>query len=366
MSRKFNIVGNVLTFVFTLGLMLSVVLIGNSIYGQMDIKYILLFLAGAILAGFISTALHELGHLIFGIKNGFCFISISVLFFKWEKYGKKVKFSFTLFNNEAGSTEMVPKYSENMDRRFKSMTFGGIIFSFIPVIVGTAFLFFGSFISATVYCLFSMFLPIGIYCLLDNAFPMSSYNVRNDGAVIYGINKKDDESKVMLSLLCWQAEMYKGKTPSMAEEFLKDLPQLPEDNPYFTLLLNARYNVCLDKEDFIEAKKISSRLYSLKDDLVKPLRNVVLADVLYGFCTFNFDDKKADDITYDIEKYLNNENSVTNLRIKLAYILYVEGEKNQLDMFYKKAIKEANKCQISGFGTFEKKLIEKMKSDFDK
>jgi hypothetical protein len=51
------------------------------------------------------------------------------------------------------------------------------------------------------------------------------------------------------------------------------------------------------------------------------------------------------------------------VRVKLAYLLYVKHEKEMLDMFFKKATKEADKSQIKGYGTFEKKLLDKMKAD---
>ncbi len=33
-------------------------------------------------------------------------------------------------------------------------------------------------------------------------------------------------------------------------------------------------------------------------------------------------------------------------------------------MFYKKAVLEANKCNLRGLGVFERKLVEEIKKDF--
>ena len=61
-----------------------------------------------------------------------------------------------------------------------------------------------------------------------------------------------------------------------------------------------------------------------------------------------------------LEKYLNNVNTATNVRAKLAYILNVQGEKELVDMFYDKGVREANKCQIKGLGLYEKKLLDNL------
>ena len=66
---------------------------------------------------------------------------------------------------------------------------------------------------------------------------------------------------------------------------------------------------------------------------------------------------------YELDKYLNKSNTVTNVRAKMAYLLYVKGETEMVDMFYKKGVKEANKHQLKGLGALEKKLFDKMKAD---
>ena len=97
MSKKLNIFSNVLSFVITLASLFAVTFIcNNRYYGQADpFLVILLFIAFAVAVGFICTLLHELGHLIFGIKNKFAFLSFAVWFFKFLKIGGKLRFDFT-------------------------------------------------------------------------------------------------------------------------------------------------------------------------------------------------------------------------------------------------------------------------------
>lgn len=366
MSRTANILSYIFTLLFTILSLFVVVYISDIYYDLLLWEVMLLFLAGAIVVGFILTLVHELSHLISGKINGFQFSAITIWFLKWYKEKNKVKFKFTIFGEEAGYTEMIPKTCENLAIRYKNMALAGPISSLVLALVGIVPLFF-NFLPAWLFCGWALFLPLGIYFFLSSLLPSSSGGVRNDGGVIYGINKNDDSTKVMLNILSIQAQMFQGKTPAQVDKSLYfDLPQLPEDDINFIMLLNARYLYHLDKGEYQKATKITDRLISLAEDMPKEFLATIMTDALYNACTFDFNPQLADEITEDYEKYLNSVNTVSVVRSKLAYLLYVKGEKDKFDIFYKKGLREASKGQIKGLNDFEIKLFEKMKDDFEK
>lgn len=365
MSRRTNIINAVLTLILTFGALFAVVYVCDYRYAVNNIFSVLVWVViGAVLAGVLNTFVHEFAHLTVGKINGFAFSSIQILFFKWQKQGKKVRFCFAPIHSEAGYTEMIPTSTESLAKRYRRMALAGSLASLFLVLIGVV-PFFIKGISVQLFCIWAVFVPMSIYSLLSNLLPSSSYGTRNDGGVAYGLRVMDDSSKVMLALLNIQAEMYSGKTPAEVDEkYYFDLPQLAEDDPTFMMLLNARYNYYLDKGDYAKAKQALSRLLSLEEYMPKYFMQVAKTDLLYGYCTFNFDEEKADDVTYELEKYLNNVNTASTLRVKIAYLLYVKRERESLDMFFNKALKEADRVIIKGYGAFERKLIEKMKEDF--
>ncbi len=365
MSRRTNLINTVLTFLFSFGALFAVVYVCNSRYVEAELIDVALWVViGAIISGTLNTFVHELGHLIIGRANGFVFSCMQVLFFKWEKIGEKICFSFANMKYEAGYTEMIPTHTENTASRYKKMSLAGPFASLVFSLVGIAPFFING-LSMELFLLWSIFLPMGLYFHFGSVLPTSSYGVRNDGGVAYGLRVLDDVSRVTVALLNVQAEAYNGKTPAeIDKKYYFDLPQLPEDNPVFAMLLNAQFNYYLDLGDYENAKKTLARLNALEEYMPKHFIQVVKTDILYSYCTFDFDEEKADDVAYEIEKYLNNVNTATTVRVKLAYLLYVRREKDALDKFYKKATKEADKAQIKGYGAFEKKLLEKMKLDF--
>ncbi|MBR2869914.1 MAG: hypothetical protein IKB98_00835, partial [Clostridia bacterium] len=204
MSKRTNIINNVLVYVCTIASFVLIIFVGQR-HNSNFWSVVFLMLAGALLSSVVVTFAHELGHLIFGKLNGFEFSSICVFIFKWTKVGEKTRFSFAMFGNQLGFTEMIPKHSENIEKRYARMTLGAILFSLIPTLLGIVPLFLTS-LPTWAFCLWATPLPVGVYSILDNGLPTSSYGVRNDGAVLYGIKAKHDSIKVMFNLLKIQAE----------------------------------------------------------------------------------------------------------------------------------------------------------------
>lgn len=366
MSRRTNLINNILAILFTVGAIFAVTQVCNARYtGEGFGKIIGLLLAGAIIDGFICTLAHELGHLVSGKKNGFVLTSFSVWFFMWHKVGKKTVFDFTLPIEAAGHTEMTPVSTENLSVRLKKMTACALWCTFFVMLIGIVPLCIAS-LPLWAYALTAMFLPTGAGTFFYNALPISTDGVKNDGALVYSLKKNDDTAKVVTALLSVQAELYAGKTPSeIDEKYYFDVPQLSEDDMNFALLLNARYNYYLDKGDYENVKKTTERLLSIEEYLPKSVASVIKADALYNACTFDFNEERADDLTYELEKYLNSVNTATTVRVKAAYLFYVKKDYSAIENFYKKGLRETKRTLLSGYGKFERALLDKIKADYD-
>ncbi len=366
MNKKVNIINNVILLIITVGAVLTSAIIGNNAYGDQTGIFAVagLYIAGAIVFGFINALVHEWGHVIAGKKNGFEILSVTVWFFRFTRRKGRLRTDFVMIGEEAGYTEMLPKNTDNLAVRLKKATRGGIIASLIMAIISIAPMFMSSFLPGIAYYLISVFFPVSVYYLFGSALPMSSGGVLNDGAVVRGLNKNDLVSQVTVGLLKIHSELYSGKRPSEIDEKMYfDLPQLAEDELYFIMLLNARYAYYLDKGDLENAKKTSDRLLGLIDYMPANIKNAVKTDALYNACTFDYNEETADNLMYELDKYLNNVNTATNVRAKLAYLIYVRKEKENAETLYKKAVREAEKCPVKGLGRYEKALLEKMEEE---
>lgn len=361
--RRSNIISNAVTIVLTLAAIFGVAYVSSVNFGG-ELWYIgVILVCSAIVAGLINAIMHECGHLIFAKMNGFKLSEMVIWFCRWSKRREKIYFSFTMMGEQAGYTETFPKTTENLKKRYALSSLGGLIGSFICMIVGVVPLFLTGYISFEIYAFWAMLFPLGAYYFFGNALPVVTNGVKNDGAVIISLIKDDDDSKVMLSLLAIQAQLFDGKTPSeIDEKYYFDLPQLAEDNFNFILLLNARYAYYLDKEDYENAKAITKRLLDLEEYMPRYCLTQVKVDALYNACTFNKNEGVADELTYELQKYLNKVNNVTSVRVKTAYTALVKNELDNIDEFYDKWIEEAENCVLEGQELFEKKLLERVKS----
>ena len=361
MSRRANFINYILTILLTVALVFLTVIICSNRYQVLLKDVILFFIIGFIISSFVCAFLHELGHVILGKINKFNIVSMQFWFCKFYKKNGKLKFCFCRLDDSVGKTIMVAENYDNLEKRFLNMTFGGILFSLLLALVGLIPIIIVS-TPLWLYGVLSIFLPVGGYYFFGNALPTTDDGIKNDGAMIVGLKKNDFASRVIISLLIIQSELYKGKSPSeIDEKYYFDLPQLPEDDLNFVALLNARYSYYLDKRDYENAKKVTSRLLSLEEYIPKSMMNVIKVDALFDYCTFNRNEEKADDLTYELEKFLNNVNTPANLRAKWAYILNILGEKANAEQFYKKAMKEAKKSQFLGLVKFETKLLDELK-----
>ncbi len=361
MTRKIKIINFVVSLLVALVSVYVVSVVSAERFTGNTGKLILFYVLGVIISSFICALIHELGHLLGAKISRFKVVSFSVWFFAFVKV--KNKFMFRLcFPDDTGSTEFYPTTDKNLEKNFARTTRSGLIFSAIPVLFSIP-IFFVDALPLFVFSVLSCFLPVGLYILISNLIPLVENGVRNDGAVLSGIKNNDDTTKVMFSILKIQAELSNGKSyKDIDEKLFFDLPQLPEDDLFYALILFERYRYYLAKQDFLNAKNVLSRLVKLKRYLPKYIYNEVCAENIFFNTVIELNEDLADDLMYENEKYLNNVNNCASLRAKLGYISFVKREKDLFDTFYKKGVKEAKSQYLTGSKTFELELFEFIKS----
>ncbi len=127
----------------------------------------------------ISIAIHELGHLVFGLISGYKFIHYQFLFFRFEKIKGKLHFSFIL-SPLLGQCLMGVSEEKKDDIKFTSYLLGGSIFNLITMIISLTvmtlvYVFTGTFI----YLLLPVF-GINFYMFISNGIPLNVNGIYND------------------------------------------------------------------------------------------------------------------------------------------------------------------------------------------
>ena len=362
MKKSIEFLFNVLVILLALGAAFLIAFFTFNRYSVGLWNAFAFFIIGAVLAVVFNTVVHEAGHILFA-KNNFRIMSVRFFFFTFHKEKGRIKCDFNFFIDSSGATETIPLSKNDLEKKYVKMTWGGLLGSFLCFVLSLGFVFTFYFLPYWAYCIIAVAFPISTYYLAVNALPMTPDGTFNDGGVIYSIKKNTDSAKVMINVLKIQAEINNGKTYSEVPEHLYfNLPQLPETDINFAMLLSVRYNYYLDKGEDAKAHSVAERLSqldNLSDDYIAEIKSMLL----YDACAVKPNENEADDLMEETEKYLNGKVNATVLRIKCAYLLYVVKDKEKAKTFFEEGLKLCEADPISGVGKFEKKLFLKMQKD---
>ena len=370
MKRNISVIINILILLSTLFLIGFVFYLGILKFendGRGYTKGIIIFfcLAGLLLSTFLVPLVHEMGHLIFGLLSKMAFYSMRILFFIVYREGKKIKLRVAKNSAEySGSCEMVPKSSEKLYSKFMFMVIGGSFFTLIYLVFLIYIVVNASASGLNLYSFLGCGLPFAFYLFTINILPLSSVGEKTDGGVILGLLKKDRFAMATINLLAIQSHYFLGETPAEVEEGLYfNVPQLPDNDVTFAILLNYRYIYYLDKGDQENLLKISERMNEVCDGLDDKMRMNIRSDILYNYCRFIKDDEKAEKLYKEVRKYLMLENTCTNLRIRAAYSFYIEKNNLEARQFVNRGLDEAKRSIIKGIGIFETRLLNELKTE---
>lgn len=317
---------------------------------------VLCLLAGGVFAGFFCVLLHETGHLLFGVLNGFKAVSFRI--FNKEFIGKKAEGKPAERAFSYGSCELVSVKEGKYRKRYIWLTAGGLLLSLLS---------FGAYLTLNlmlkganpyIYAFFSLGLIISLHIFLSALLPWETGGTLTDGALFLGLIKKSDTAIVMLALLSIQSQLASGKTPSEIEENLYfKLPVVPDGGAASVSLFAMRYLYYLDKGDYEKAAKVSERISESADMLqgaegTRLHLNIVFdlikaRDIARAKATFKFIEKEIDD-------------SITSNRILAYYYKHAEDNAHESETFAAKVREYRTDKELAGIVNMEKKLIDKL------
>ena len=315
-------------------------------------------IVGYLLAFVFAPTLHELGHIVFAKTAKMGVMYAKFFCFKvYLKNGKKrLAFASPFVPEE---TQVLPKTGGDMKERAERYTIGGLILGglfllliLLPAVVLSAF---GSY-NGILWGL----VPYTAYLFLLNALPLEYRTGKTDMLVYLGIKKGYAAEKNMLAAMEIQGQLYEGKSFSLIEESLYyDLPQLPEDEPLFAVMLDLRYRYHLEKGELKKAADCLNRLASAQEYL--PMKEVrkLCAELVYMH-SLNGDFERAEECGSYCKTYLAGE-TVSAKRILAAYSAAF-GKLDAVPTLKAQAEEALKTERIKGIVKFEEILLSRLPS----
>ncbi|NLB91231.1 MAG: hypothetical protein GX786_08460 [Clostridiales bacterium] len=290
----------------------------------MDLLSIVLQLIGIFFIIVAAIAIHEAGHLFFGLKTGYRFISYSLLSFTWMKQKDKVVFARNKNSLVLGQCLMTPPEKEE-DFHFILYNYGGGLANLFFALTTLPILLFTIEGPETFWILLFVNFWINLFFSLINLLPFRK-NIPNDGANVKEAKKSADAKHGLFVMLTIAKHFADGKILSdFEEEFFTVTPEADKNNYFVAYLIAAKAEWLFDKKRNEEGFTLLS---SLKEEHLQALPNYyqqsIYADYLYYYSAIAPDKEKAKRYYANpkLQKLLKMED-LSFLLVKATYIIYI-------------------------------------------
>ena len=315
-------------------------------------------IVGFVLGFILTPVIHEIGHVTFAKTAKMECVYVKCFCLKcYRKNGKRaVGFASPFAPDE---TQVLPKTGGDMRRRASAYAVGGLVFSFILILVTVASAVCVQIFLAPNYLLWGV-LPYMGYSFLLNLAPAEYPSGKTDVAVYRGLKKGYDAEKNMLAAMEIQGQLFEGKSFAEIDEgWYFNLPQLCEDEPLFAVMLDLRYRYYLEKGDMERAATCLNRLASVADYMPIAEAEKIAAELVY-MASLRGETEIAEENAKACQHFLRGETAAAK-RILAAW-----SQMSGQTEFVKALLVQAEEClqneRIAGVRKFEQILLSRMES----
>ena len=229
----------------------------------------------------LQIAIHEAGHLLFGLLTGYRFCSYRVFSLMWIREGERVRFRRMNIAGTGGQCLMAPP--DLVDGRMPVMlyNFGGAILNAVTglLFLGLCFLF-PSRSLGWVICAF--FAVIGFAFALMNGLPLRMGAANNDGRNALELSRSAEATRAFWIQMKANSESARGvRLRDMPEEWFSVPSDEAMQNGITAALGVLACDRLMDQQRFPEADALTARLLSLPSGIAGLHRNLMVCNRMY-------------------------------------------------------------------------------------
>lgn len=235
--------------------------------------------ASLLITAILQFALHEVGHLLFGLASGYKFSSIRI--YKYAIVKDDSGFHIKKFNIQGTGGQCIMALPEDTDPSrvpFFWYNAGGIIVNILLFAISMIVLSYCD-LGMVAESFFIMLAFTGAFIALTNGVPLSFNGLCNDGRNILLLMRNKRSRRFFLRMMQVASELSRGKRlKDMLREWFEDIPV---DSPKDYFLLTNRINYAALLEDsgrFDEARRVYEEISSFGNDLPGMIKLEIGAD----------------------------------------------------------------------------------------
>lgn len=235
--------------------------------------------ASLIITAILQVALHEVGHLLFGLASGYKFSSIRI--YKYAIVKDDSGYHVKKFNIQGTGGQCIMTLPEDTNPSrvpFFWYNAGGVIVNVVLVAISIVVLSCCD-LGMVAESFFIMLAFTGAFIALTNGVPLSFNGLCNDGRNILLLMRNKRSRRFFLRMMQTASELSRGKRlKDMPSEWFEDIPvDSPKD--YFLLANRINYAALLeDSGRFDEARRVYEEISSFGKDLPGMIKLEIGAD----------------------------------------------------------------------------------------
>ena len=359
-SRSF--ISKILSFV-ALGVMvgISIVAVAASMLVvtlKSELWHMAIILPAVILEYFILTAIHEGGHLLFGLISGYRFSSYRIGGLMWIKLPDGIKLRRMSIAGTGGQCLMIPPKQKNGKIPVFLYNLGGAFANLVMAII----LFAACFALKKLPILPEIMIMGGTISLIMavfNGLPLKVGGIANDGMNALSLRKDVYANEAFNKQLLINAEQTRGtRLSDMPTEWFELSEGADMNNPLCATIPAFYCNRLMDEGRFDETEKSIIALINGDNGLMGMYRGLLISDLIYCLLLKGEKDRAAKYYTKEQRSFMNALRGLPGI-LRTEYALAIcEIEGSQSAKKIKKGFdKTIKKYPYQSDAELEKRLI---------
>lgn len=299
----------------------------------------------------LQVAIHEGGHLLFGLMTGYRFVSFRL--FSWTRLRESGKWRIKRFSiaGTGGQCLLTPPEMPYEDIPVMGYHLGGVIANLtITLFALWAFITCDNLQSYQATALI-IFILIGAFFILTNGIPLQIGGINNDGRNAWNLRHNSGEKRSMAIQLKANALNQQGVRPKeLPDEWFTLREDMDYKNPtdfYFILLEAARL---MDGAEWEKAYVLVSEAYRHKAEIM-PLYVKETACELVFLSLITHREKEAEALyTNELKRYVEQFQNMmsSKKRLLFAVALYMDKDETKAYTLYNTMVEKQGEYLMQG------------------
>lgn len=299
------------------------------------IAVFLVAVGSLILSLLIIIPVHELGHLICGLLNGYKFVSFRIFNWTFIKLDGKIRIKKFAVAGTGGQCLLTPPDLplENIPTGWYN--FGGVLANIILLLIVLPFFFLD--LNPFIVEALAIFAMTDVIMILMNGIPMQAGGVGNDGYNMKLLKKNLLSKQGIVNQLRANALIQNGIRPKdMPDELFSNPKDIDYKNALEVSIPLMYSGRLIDNFEYEEALSVLESLYSHKDEIMPLYVKEIECELVFLYLRSGNIEKAEALLDKDLRKYIDTYRKMMSSkeRILVAIALYIDNDEAKAKEIY--------------------------------